>query len=586
MFQDRYFVPKSTDTYADALTAWGLAAVLSDVLAQAEQPRANRVTVAEEASAFIVELPVALRPEWVESAQKTHLTYFIARDAAQAAEWKGERVVNMDEEWKRIARRKEWREAGNDPKSDDPALREQWMALQPHEHFNLFAAAQKLSGDAPSNKIWSEIEKVIYPQLLSALLSQFCTLPSANTFGSTHSTATLLNPGQGMGTNDLAPRGASGDKIKEAWPGEWLKAVGFYQAAFCASFQNSKGKTSGISVVVLCPRRISLRNHYEVRKAFSGTFYAASSLKIECLAALRYADAFLTFAQYDADADEVRGRSVADAISGFSMAYFMDVRQGVNFIVKRITFLAMPLWISVPANGDVEPIKNAVQEYIKVLRPLDDARGETRALMDAYLAWSSSGDLRFFWKFCAGYGAYRMECATDSKLPFQPTALTTHNLEVILMNQIIGEKPLAPVIGDEGFQNVARAIRKSTITALYRKNELPSGMEVHYGLAQELRRLAPYKDKFTARLMQHLQSYNEENVKASVRQINANSPFRRANITTRDIERIVELIDEYGAETMCGLLLAYGYARDFRDPTDADTNADPNNVNASQPAQL
>src|SRR5690606_7527608 len=104
-----------------------------------------------------------------------------------------------------------------------------------------------------------------------------------------------------------------------------------------------------------------------------------------------YADAFLLYAQSEIDDQGLRGQNIADAVSGFSLAYFMDVRQGVNFVVKRITFLAIPSWIKVASNGHVEPMREAVAEHIKVLRPLDDSRGEMRSLLDSYLAWSSSG---------------------------------------------------------------------------------------------------------------------------------------------------------------------------------------------------
>lgn len=82
MFQDRYFVPKSTDTYADVLTAWGLATVLSGVLSQAGVKKSNQVVISDCGAAFCVELPVALEEAWVNAAQREQLTYFIL-DAAE-----------------------------------------------------------------------------------------------------------------------------------------------------------------------------------------------------------------------------------------------------------------------------------------------------------------------------------------------------------------------------------------------------------------------------------------------------------------------------------------------------------------------
>ncbi len=565
MFQDKYFVPKSTDTYADVLTAWGLATVLSGVLFQAGVKKSNQVVVSERDTSFCVELPIALEEAWVNAAARDYLTFYLAKDANAAADKKHARAIDMNEQWGRVKGLKAWKEAGNDPKTDDPDLREQWLALQTHEYFNLFVGAQKLQADTPTNNVWDAFAEVEFPLLLKNVINYF-SHPARVLEGKAQSSATLLNPGQTMGTNSLSAVGARSDKIAAPWPLEWLKTIGYYQAAFCVSFQGSDGKTTGISVAVLTPRRISLRNHDEIRSRFAAGFYATSSLKLECLAALNYALQFLNFAATVSDLDDLKARRVADAVSGFSFANFMAM--GHVFKLKRITFLAMPLWIRIAADGDTTPMRDAVEEHVHVLRPLDDKRGETRSLLDAYLSWSSSGDLRYLWTFTALYGAYRMECVGSKKLEYQPTALSTTNLEIILNQQTSGNKPLAPVVSDPHFQAVARAIRKSTINALYQKDNLPSGIEVHYGLAQELRRLSPYKEKFVARLMQHLQTYNEENAKSSTRAINQNRTFRRANVTTQDIDRIVELIDDFGAETMCGLLLAYGYAKDVRDSDD------------------
>ena len=586
MFQERYFVPKSTDTYADCLMAWGLAEVLQQVLKDADVPRANRVTVIDEGTHFVVQLPQPLQREWVEQSPKPYRTYFIGNQKITTSDGPFDRVIDMDAQWEKRKRFSEMQKAGLE-KSEDPNHKEQLESTRPHEKFNLFATAKTLSGDAPSNEIWKLFHAASWLDLLNELLNHFAALPSNHKFrGKTNSTATLLNPSQGQGTNDPTPKGASGEKMKEAWQIEWLRNVGYYSSTFCASFQNAKGTTSGIDVVVLHPRNISLRNHWIVRDEFAKHFYAGSVLKFECLAALRYANAFLLYAEQPEGAGH-QGKKVSNVVSGFGLSHFMDVRQGVNFVVKRITFIAMPTWITIADDGNTEPMRNAVTEHIRTLNPLEEKRGESRALLEDYLNWSSSGELKFFWAFTSGYGIYRMMCATKSD-ERQPVALTTTNLGVILMSQSVNNKLLAPILRDEHFQNVARAIRKSTINALYQKKDLPSGVEIHYGLAQELRRLAPYKEKFTARLLQHLQTYNEENVRASTRKVNEGKEFgRRANITTRDIERLIELIDDYEAETMCGLLLAYGYAKDPRedkDPPSAPNNEGSDNKGSDNPA--
>jgi len=99
-----------------------------------------------------------------------------------------------------------------------------------------------------------------------------------------------------------------------------------------------------------------------------------------------------------------------------------------------------------------------------------------------------------------------------------------------------------------------------------RKN---SDYDVRYGLGQELRRKAQYSDDFVQELAAFMQSYNEEN--ARVREQSKGKAYGRKQITTHDIEAVVALIDEYGPETVCNLLVAFGYARDPKEREDEAT---------------
>lgn len=611
MYQDRYYVPKSTETHADCLMAWGLAKVLSHLLIEAGQPNADKVTVCEEAAYFVVELPYPFRREWLEQSQKPQLTYFVVtraeKDSTQSeaeqdfkAKKKqaiptGPNIISLEQEKERSKRRKEAKKSGLDTQQDEES-KASWASLQPHRYYHHARGFNTLKAATQINNLYANWEQADHVQVLQWLLSRFAGEAKsgqeskqkgekAKSFVAANAanTVVILNPSQGTGTNTQAPKGQQSSNIPSPWPVEWLKLVGFHAAGIYVDWQKKgDGKTVAAEVLVLRPRRISIKNHARVLDAFQNTFFqnAGSSVKLECLAALRYANEYLTRATFDEDLPSLSKRRVSNAVSGFDSALFMDVRQGVNFAVKRITFLAMPMWIQMPADGSVDRIRDAVEKHIEVLRPLDDSRGETRALMDAYLAWSSSGDLRRFWEFCAGYGAYRMERASKGE-PCR--ALTTKNLEVVLMNQSNGEKKLAPIIRDEHFQNVASAVRQSTINALlWEKNpkkpgrKLPSGMEVRYGLAQEWRRAAPYRDKFVGEVMKFLQQYSEQKAKVRSRDPENKNKYWLPELTTRDVERIVELIDDdqYGPETMCGLLLAYGYASDYKPKKPGDGNAD------------
>ena len=121
------------------------------------------------------------------------------------------------------------------------------------------------------------------------------------------------------------------------------------------------------------------------------------------------------------------------------------------------------------------------------------------------------------------------------------------------------EQSYSQIVQNEGFKNIAYAIRHSTVIPQYQKrpgSPVKPAVDVRYGLGQQLARKAAYPDEFLAELSEFMQLYNAEN--AQLREKGRN-PFRK-NIKTTDIEAITELVDTYGSRMVCNMLVAYGYA--------------------------
>lgn len=123
------------------------------------------------------------------------------------------------------------------------------------------------------------------------------------------------------------------------------------------------------------------------------------------------------------------------------------------------------------------------------------------------------------------------------------------------------EPKLSAILEDEGFRNIAYAIRMSTLVPLY-VGRGKSRFDIRYGLGQELKRHAQYADEFAQALGDFMQNYNDETMRVHER---TKGSARRKMITTQDIEAVVKLIDRFGSKTVCNLLVAFGYARDPRE---------------------
>ena len=123
----------------------------------------------------------------------------------------------------------------------------------------------------------------------------------------------------------------------------------------------------------------------------------------------------------------------------------------------------------------------------------------------------------------------------------------------------MSEPKYSEIIENEGFKSIAEAIRRSTVIPQYIKaKDNKTLYDIRYGLGQGLKRKAAYKQEFLIALSDFIHLYNQENAQKS----ESKGTQYRKNVCTSDIESIVQLVDKFGSEVVCNLLVAFGYARD------------------------
>jgi hypothetical protein len=134
---------------------------------------------------------------------------------------------------------------------------------------------------------------------------------------------------------------------------------------------------------------------------------------------------------------------------------------------------------------------------------------------------------------------------------------------------------LQEIISDAGFIEVSRAIRLSTVTAQRLKARgIKPGHEIRYGLAQELKRKAPFKTEFVAALMEFVNTYQTENARQRDR-----GKKNIHEVSVSHLQSVCALLDRCptDAEPVASLLIAFGYAfddtRKSNNGRDADENA-------------
>jgi hypothetical protein len=204
-----------------------------------------------------------------------------------------------------------------------------------------------------------------------------------------------------------------------------------------------------------------------------------------------------------------------------------------------------------------------IDEHLEVVRGIDETRSDGHNLLRAYRDFVAGNNWGAFFDFAAGYSHEIMRRYNEGAR-WVPTFSPSQLGRLIMA----ADKPLLSIIQNEGFREVAYAIRHSTVIPQSRKaNDQDVLYEVRYGLGAELKRKATVRDEFIVALCHFMQSYNQENAQKLE---NTGKQLRR-DLRTTAVEEVVRLVDEYGSEVVAGLLIAYGYAREPRD-AEAGTN--------------
>ncbi|MGB1253948.1 MAG: hypothetical protein ACPG8W_25290, partial [Candidatus Promineifilaceae bacterium] len=364
----------------------------------------------------------------------------------------------------------------------------------------------------------------------------------------------VINPGMGKGGNSTKASSLGIGGLKGFWLIEYLKFAGFYRAALPRTVSGVKDRKT----YVVVPKRLSLRQHTNTFQAFQTSFYAASAIKMDIFAALRYCQTFVEQWR-DGQARESKRRrhsgKPSDHVAAIETIFYKHL--GSAHATLNLSTIALPDWTKqITTTAEATQLLGIIEEHQWILYPLKENQGDAYKLLQLYRRFLSGRDLSAFFHFCRLYGSFVMSEYVKKN---RPKLMTLTNLE-ILMSHHPKSKKLTPIISNQGFLRIAAAIRASTITPQYFKSIGNSGpYEIRYGLGQDLMRNASYPDKFIAALSKFSQAYMQENGRINER-FKGKPPISRTQIRTEDLHEIITLIDTYDSETVASLLVAFGYA--------------------------
>jgi len=590
MYQGTYFVPKRTGTYADVLLAYGLATLLDQLAGQARGGFARpRITLIDAGPYYQIRLSEPLQEEEVPDGLffRSPAPFLTNRNTRADQVPPDTPTRDVDKTWEQVRAYRDMRPTlrGEGVRGSDleGQLRDQeplgdWTVvaflgdgrMQAMDIYNRIVGYWAQSRDRAAEHIRAILRLFSTPTGDEEALRAWekgagKAIPKAR-----ETASQLLNPHQGKGLNEPKACALRMDNVKDRpWLEEFLKAVGLWACMIPRQVVDTKDWKA----YVLAPLRMDWLAHQNVMAEFRRYLWNErrgdeTSLKSDITSLLLFVRAWLDYVEaadqddvtFDADVAALAPEKV---VAGFHVAQFKPLSQRAYTMVN-MSFLHLPQWTGTPqSRADILNVKGVIDEHLAVIREIDETRSDGYNLLRAYRDFVAGNHWSAFFEFAAGYSHEILRRYNEGarRVPtFSPSQLGR-----LIM---AANKPLQSIIEKEGFQEVAYAIRHSTVIPQSRKARGQDTLyEVRYGLGAELKRKATVRDEFVVALCDFMQSYNQENVQKLE---NTGQQMRR-DLRTTAVEEVVRLIDEYGSEVVANLLIAYGYAREPRD-TEAESS--------------
>ncbi|HIE39188.1 MAG TPA: hypothetical protein EYP77_09010 [Anaerolineae bacterium] len=580
MYQQTYYVDKRSNTYADVLVAYGLAAVLDEILAQArgrDAPR--RIWIRDAGPYYTVKLPEPLQEAWVNDCSPFVLAPFVQTRKVSPPEGFPEGVAavrDYEAGWERFRAyrqaRTDLRKTAKEGEAVDSDAQRALDALRPAPSFWVLALVGDWRMQAISTyntavrQWWGTWERQVVN--LKAIL-EMCAAPAVDLdiiskkwgkqikhkgLKRNLTASQLFNPHQGKGQNRTKANALAMGNERSFWLLEYLKVVGLWQCAVPRTVRGGDDRKT----YVLSPMSITLAAHKAVFQTFSGRLWNETAVKMDCVAALLYTKTLLEYSeagQYDEL--DFEGYGPDRVVSGFHVTQYKLLSRNA-YTALNLAFIGLPRWTGeATTREEVRLLKEVIEEHCNIISAIDETRSNGYNLLLQYRDFLSGRQLGAFFEFAVGYSQYltsEWEAGHRWVRPFR-----TDFLGRLIVNH---QRKLKEIIESQGFQNVAYAIRYSTIIPQGRKARGESSLyDIRYGLGRELKQKANRRDDFVVALGDFMQSYNAENAQ----KLESTGQQMRRDLRTGDVAAVVELVDEYGPQVVCNLLVAYGYAREPRE---------------------
>src|SRR3989339_81737 len=552
----KFKVKKGIGTYSDTIEAFGLANLLNEIQSRTEL---NRPKLWIEDKGLYYEL--TSRPEiHLEQIQKLNyfpLFQYVVRDSSgtfdeiffdypKQRDLKKERQELTQKAFKEFAGKdksdqlkqkiKEIERIYSEEKKIYPELDVYSQVITP----NNFVGFDKLYRNISSNK-------EAFPEIVKAILDYYSDFivelkPKAlNSFDDTVTALQIYNPTTGKGQNKGKASGASAGPIKLNWISETMKTSGALTNMLCQLVK--VGSSYDMKVVVPDFKKAEYTLQRQIVLSFKKNIKGNTPLKVDILNLL------ILNKQLIENTEEYKSFKARNIITGLHSTYQKDL--GQNKAVVNISKLQTPDFIEFDNEDEAKDWVELLKEQINIIGSIEELGDATQGLI-AYRTFLTSSHFSSWARFIFWYAEHIMSNFSRKKyaLPFKVTSLNK-----FFKNMNMTEFKIYEIISNEGFQKVAYAIRKSTVTLQYTPKDQRK-FEIRYGLAQSLQNKLKSASDLAGFIGQFIATFNAE----TARYAEKNGTVLRANIRENELSLFYGLLDKYPSKVVGALLASYGFA--------------------------
>ncbi len=601
MYQAEYYVPKKTGTQEEALEAVGLAVLLSQIVDES-------CDITDAGPYYSIALPRIPEEEDIDALELQILIPCIAKKRDDIENEDVKRLVtclDMEEEGRRKAEYDKIIEAIEKQKKDVKALKlakkdeterikrlddQKDMADEhkPSAFYPLAQAMRTMKFIESQQKILENLvaNRRHYPEFVKFILMLYSSPQVAQEDGEKAYKKWLgknkdisagkvgklafLNPSRIKGLNREKADGISVGGADGFWLQEYVKLIGAFEVMVPKFIK--VGSSYDTKLFVVSPQRMSTARLREFMHTFPDKLKGSTSVRLDISLILLTCKALIEWIEQYEPRSGAKPRTI---LRGFYTVYFKNMGNASS--PTNLSFLGIPEFIDLKKMG-ADEWKDLLQEHIETINFIRidigkmDERGEVMELLRLYRLFITTENEEYFFEFLELYAAFIMQKYGEGKKYVR--AFSPDNMEVLLMcaNE---KKCYSEVFEVEGFRNIAKAIRLSTVIPQYHKDHT---YPIKYGMAQDLKRKSAYREELIEYLSDFVAWYNSNIAKVAEKDKNNELKKEhkiRAMIKAEDLEEVVKLIDDHQPSIVGRLLCAYGYTMERKkDKEKGDTSDD------------